>query len=237
MSPARRALVFGGSGAVGAEVVRGLVARGVTVTFTWWQSRERALALADATGAAPLHLDLRDAEAIRDALYAMASTAPPDVLVHCAALGKSASLTGLTDTDWDEAHAVNARAPFVAVHALTPHWMVGGGADVVLVGALDRAQTLPLPVAFAASQGTLPALAMALARELGPQGIRVNVLAAGVLDAGLGATLAPAVRADYLEFSALRRVGQPTEIARAAVWLALENRFMNGKVLPVNGGI
>jgi NAD(P)-dependent dehydrogenase (short-subunit alcohol dehydrogenase family) len=78
---------------------------------------------------------------------------------------------------------------------------------------------------------------MALAKELGPRGIRINLVALGVLDAGLSRELSPELLEDYKQFSALRRLGTPREAARAVLWLALHNRYMNGKVLAVNGGI
>ena len=107
----------------------------------------------------------------------------------------------------------------------------------MLVGALDRAQSLPLPVHFAGTQGMLAAMAMALAKELGPAGVRVNVVALGALTEGISRTLSPRALADYQSLSAFRRLGEPAEAARAIVWLALENRYMSGKVLAANGGI
>lgn len=112
-----------------------------------------------------------------------------------------------------------------------------GYGSIVLVGALDRTQSLPAPVPFAASQGMLAAMTMALAKELGPSGILVNMVALGILEEGLARALSPQVRADFLSFSALRRAGTPREAARAILWLALENTYMSGKVMPVNGGI
>jgi 3-oxoacyl-[acyl-carrier protein] reductase len=83
----------------------------------------------------------------------------------------------------------------------------------------------------------LSAMTMALAKELGPSGIRVNMVALGILDSGLSRELNPKLVADYKTFSALRRLGTPAEAAKAILWLALENTYMNGKVLSVNGGI
>jgi 3-oxoacyl-[acyl-carrier protein] reductase len=109
--------------------------------------------------------------------------------------------------------------------------------DVVLVGALDRAQSLPLPAHFAATQGALAALVMAAAHELGPRGIRVNLVALGVLDGGISKSLAARHRRDYETFSALRRAGTADEAARTICWLALENTYIQGKTVSVNGGI
>ena len=232
-----RALVFGGSGAVGAEVVRGLCAAGAEAVFTFRRARERALALAAETGARAEAIDLRDPEAIRALCRALGAEGAPTVFVHCAAASRSAPLAELRAEDWEAAVAVNCRAPFVACQELSPRLAEAGGGDVVLVGALDRAQSLPLPVHFAATQGMLSAMAMALAKELGPRGVRVNLVALGPLESGLSRELPPEALEDYKSFSAFRRLGTPAEAARVIVWLALHNRYMSGKVLAANGGI
>jgi 3-oxoacyl-[acyl-carrier protein] reductase len=108
---------------------------------------------------------------------------------------------------------------------------------MVLVGAMGRAQSITLPVHFAASQGMLSAMTMTLAKELGPRGIRVNMVALGLLESGLSRGISPELEADFKNCSALRRLGTPEEAARAILWLALENTYMNGEVVPVNGGL
>lgn len=211
----RTALVFGGTGHVGRAVVARLVAAGVATTFTWHTREEVATTL---PGTAR-QLDLGDPAAIE----AVVREVTPDVLIHCAAVNVA---------DLDRCYAINARSAYVAVQA-----MPAGPRDVVLLGALDRVQSLPLPPAFAASQGMLSGMVMALARAMGSDGLRINMLALGPLDGGLSTGLEATQIADYQRFSALRRRGTADEAARAAAWLALENTYLNGKVVPINGGI
>lgn len=236
----RCALVFGGTGAVGEEVLRGLARAGVPTVFTYHRSQERAAALSRELGQRAVRLDLRERAVVRELLREVTVTGPagavaPTVLIHCAAISRPAPLAAASDEDWDDSMAVSGRAAFLACQELAPRMKAGG--DVVLLGALDRSQSLPLPVPFAAAQGMLAALVMALAKELGPAGIRVNLLALGVLTSGLSQQLSPRHLEEYERFSALRRAGTPTEAARAALWLALANTYMTGKVLSVNGGI
>ena len=237
----RSALVLGGTGAVGSAVVRQLAARGVAVAFTYLRSIDRARALADEHGARAVEVDLADERAWRAALDRIAEAGPrPDVLIACAAHspppGPPEPFDQLGADAWRACFAVNVHAT-----ALACQWLVRGldgdrGGDIVLVGALDRGQSLPLPVAHAATQGALSAMAMALGHELGER-VRVNLVALGVLGEGLSRQLSTAHRRDYQRFSALRREGTADEVARTIVWMALENRLIQGKVVAVNGGI
>ncbi|MEO7331023.1 MAG: SDR family oxidoreductase [Minicystis sp.] len=228
----RRALVFGGTGAVGSAVLRALASRGVETLFTYHRQGERAAALARDLGQRAEALDLAKKASI-EAFFAKlhAEDRAPDLFFHCAAV------LGAEPEDWDATVAVNARSAFLACRALAAPMAARGGGDIVLVGALDRGQSLPLPPAFAASQGALGALAMAMAKELGPRGIRVNLAVSGLLDAGLSRGLSPRLREDYLALSALRRLGRPDEVARVLVWLGLDNHYLSGKIVPINGGI
>lgn len=234
----RRALVLGGSGAIGREVVRALRAAGVEVAFTYRRAADVAHALAGETGARAVACELTDAGAVRALCREVGGEGPggPSIVVHAAVATRLAPLAELGDDDWAVAHAVNLRAPYLAVQGCLPALTAGGG-SVVLIGALDRTQSVPVPAHFAASQGGLAAMAMALARELGRQGVRCNLVAVGLLDAGLGKELGAAMVSDYRSFSALRRLGTPAEVARAVTWLALTDTYMNGKILPVNGGL
>jgi 3-oxoacyl-[acyl-carrier protein] reductase len=236
--PRRTALVFGGSGAVGAEIVRGLCARGVRTTFTYRNGRARAEALAREVDARPLDVQLADPAAIRALVRGLdADGLTPDLFIHAAAIPSPRRLEEVTMEDWAASLAVNVTSAFVAAQELAPRLRERGGGDLVFLGGLDRTQSVPAPIPFAATQGALSAMTMALGKELGPHGIRVNMLVTGILDAGLSRDMDPQWLADYRAFSALRRLGTPAEVARVALWLALENSYMTGRVVTANGGL
>lgn len=236
VNPAR-ALVFGGTGAVGGAVLRGLAQAGIPTVFTYHRSREKAQAHAAEHSQRAVPVDLADADAIRSLVRDLERDGfVPDVFIHCAAVTRYLPLEEIREADWREAHLVNGYSAFVACQELAPR-MSGKDAHIVLVGAMDRVQSISLPVHFAASQGMLSAMTMTLAKELGPRGIRVNMVALGLLEAGLSRGIAPKLVADFKTFSALRRLGKPEEAARAILWLALENTYMNGEVVTVNGGL
>jgi 3-oxoacyl-[acyl-carrier protein] reductase len=228
-----RALVLGGSGAVGGAVVRALRARGVDVDFTFLRSREAAEAL-ERLGARAHAVDLADPAELAAFMGGLGAI---DALIHCAGVLEAAPALELDDARFERAHAINARSAFVAAREAARGMVERGRGSITLVGALDRAQSLPIPVAFASAQGLLGALVMSLAKEVGPRGVRVNLAALGLLDRGLSLGLSKAVRDDFLAYSALRRFATPDEVADPIVWLALDDTYMNGKVLTVNGGI
>jgi 3-oxoacyl-[acyl-carrier protein] reductase len=227
----KRAVVLGGTGAVGSAVLRELARRGIRASYSVHHSTTR-FAEHDA-----FEVDLADPVATRRALDALP---PTDVAIHCAAVSEAIALDDIGPSAWQHAMAVNVHSAHVLAQWLAAQDAPRGGSgakDLVLVGGLDRAQSLPLPVHFATTQGALSALVMALGHELGPRQIRVNLVALGVLDAGISKGLATRRRKDYETFSALRRQGTPDEAAKAIAWLALENTYIQGKVISVNGGI
>jgi 3-oxoacyl-[acyl-carrier protein] reductase len=234
----RRALVLGGSGAVGGAVVETLAGRGVDVAFTFHSARERALGIARAQRARAIAVDLRHPNALRELVRGLeAEGQGPDILVHAAAITRAPKLGDLGDADWAEMLAVNVTSAVVAAQALAPGLAARGGGDLIFLGGLDRAQSVTAPVGYAATQGALAAMTMALAKELGASGVCANMLALGLLDEGLSRGMDEALLADYRRFSALRRTGTPAEVARVVAWLALDNRYLTGRVIPVNGGL
>jgi 3-oxoacyl-[acyl-carrier protein] reductase len=224
-------LVLGGTGAVGSAVLRELARRGIAAVFTYHRSEDKARMLELEHGHRAVRVDLADPVATVAMLEALDAV---DVVIHCAGVSASLVLAELDMATWQQAMAVNVQSAF-----LVCRWVATRArrCDVVLVGGLDRTQSLPLPVHYAASQGALGALVMSAAHELGRLDIRVNMVALGPLGEGLSEGLAARRRKDYETFSALRRPGKPDEAAKVIAWLALENSFIQGKVLPVNGGI
>lgn len=218
-----KALVIGGTGAIGSAVLRGLATKRVPTTFTYRSNEAKARALASELDARAVALDLTDLAAVR-AFDLTGVTA----LVFCAASSFSKEEG---DDEIARALTVSVHAPLVMCRALR------SAANVVFVGALHAGQSLPLSAPFAAAQGALGPLAMALAKELGPKDVRVNLVTGGLTSAGIATAIDPARIADYERFSALRRLGAPEEIAGPILWLALDNTYVSGKTFPANGGI
>ena len=240
MADARRCLVLGGSGHVGGEVCRLLAERGARVAFTYW-SRE-----VSHPGAFGMRLDLRSFAAVERAVEdAAARLGGIDALIQCGgtagdpALYKGGGidkLQAITEDGWDEMIDVTAKSSFAACRAAA-RVMAQNGGQIVLVGSMDGVKTVPAPIHYAAGKGALRAMVQALAKELGGKGILVNMVAPGILDGGLARLLSDELLQEYLKHSSLKRTGTAREIAELVAWLALENTYVTGQSIVLDGGL
>ena len=191
-------VVFGGSGAVGREVCRALVARGARVGFTFLNHEaagSRASARARRDRRAGASSARWTASTRKWAASTPSSTAPPSAR-PCRTTARRCITSWPTSTSaaWDAMIDVNAKSSFFAVRRLGALMRADGG-NIVLLGSIDGVKPAPSPVHYAASKAALSGMAKAMAKELGPYNIRVNTIAPGVLDGGLSRVLPDDLRA------------------------------------------
>ena len=249
MTAGARCLVLGGSGYVGSEVCRTLAARGARVAFTYLRSEERAQELQrELPGLRADRLDLRDTQAVRAVVVgAAAAWDGLDVVVQCAgiagepalyrrdAAGKRERLARIDDDAWNDMIDVTVRGTFVAFQAAVPCMERGG--HLVAVGAMDGLKALPSPQHYAAAKGALRSMVQSLAQELGSRRILANMVAPGLLAGGMAGLLGPELVEDYLAHCALKRLGTAREVAEVVAYLALENTYVNGQSILLDGGL
>ncbi len=230
-----RVLVLGGSGALGTALLRELRTAGTQAVFTYHGQQERANALSLELDYPAYASDFSDADAIAVLFDSLARDGRlPDVVVHCAGVAPVALLGEISAASWDAVHAVHGRAALLCGQQMERRGLRGA---LVLVAAIDGLQPVPAPAHYAASQAAMWGLTLALAKELGPKGILVNLAVVGVLDGGISMALDPALRDSYKRYAALGRTGTCAEAARALRWLALENTYLNGAQFPLTGGL
>jgi 3-oxoacyl-[acyl-carrier protein] reductase len=231
----KRVLVLGGSGALGAALMRELHAAGAHAVFTWHRQAEAAAALTEELGVKGYQADFEQADAVAALFEALARDGLlPDAVVHCAGVAPLARIGDISAAAWDTVHAVHGRAALLCAQQMERRGLRGA---LVLVAALDGLHPVPAPAHYAASQAAMWGLTLALAKELGPKGILVNLAVVGVLDGGISTELEPSLRDSYRRYAALGRTGTCVEAARALRWLVLENTYLNGAQFPLTGGL
>jgi NAD(P)-dependent dehydrogenase (short-subunit alcohol dehydrogenase family) len=228
----RRAVVVGAGSGIGREAARALAAHGADVVCA-----DRDAEAAAATGAGTAYaLDVLDRDAVREAA---ASLGGVDVLVFTAATNVRKRLLDYADAEFDRVVDLNLRASFDLVRAFGGP-MAGRGRGSIIGFTSIRAVTVePGQGVYAATKAGLVQLLRTAAAELGPQRVRVNAIAPGVVETPLTTQIRadPTWEAAYASKSALGRWAQPSELAGAVVYLASDAAsFVTGSVLTVDGG-
>lgn len=231
----KRVWIVGGSGAVGVAVRALLEARGHRVSWTY---RTRP-----GPGGSPL--DVRDVAAIEGAaLAAREALGGLDAMIYLAAIGTTdpgrfLALDDVTPEAWDEFAAINLRGAFFASRAFARaiDGAAPSGGNIVLAGSIDGHKPVPASVPYAATKGALEAMVRALSKEFGPRNLRINALAPGVLEGGLSSVLPKRLVDDYLSHDALSRKGTFREVSELFAYFAIENTYVTGRTIAVDGGL
>ena len=224
--------VTGGSRGIGAEIVRRFAARGDQVTFFYHQSREAALALADETGAKPVCCDVADNAQVAAAFASIPRT---DILICCAGISHIGLISEISEADWRRLFAVNVDGVFHCVRAALPSMLHAQSGSIVTVASMWGEVGASCEAAYSATKGAVIALTKALAKELGPSGIRVNCISPGVILTDMCKDLADATLSELKDATPLGRNGTPDDVASAVLSLS-DLPFVTGQVLSVNGG-
>ena len=235
-------LVTGASGGIGSAVALELARRGWSVALQYRSNREAAVRLEEEIcrqgGMARAYgADLTD-EAQVDALF---SAAEKDFgflegLVNNAGVAWKGLFTDMSLSDWQGVMDADLTSVFLCCRRALPPMIRQKRGSIVNVSSMWGEVGASCEAAYSAAKAGVIGLTKALAKEEGPSGIRVNCLAPGVIDTPMNGDLSPEDLAALREETPLERIGTPEEAARAAAFL-LEEEFLTGQVLGVNGGL
>ena len=224
-------VITGGSRGIGAAAVELFAARGDRVWFLYEKNHEAAADVAERTGATAICCDVADGKAVKAAL----SGIDVDILICNAGIVHSGLLSMMEESDWDRIFDVNVKGIYTCVNAVMPAFLRKHAGCVITVSSMWGQVGASCEAAYSATKGAVIALTKALAKELGPSGIRVNCVAPGVILTDMCAGIDPEILADMAEEAPLGRNGKAEDVAKAFAYLA-GAEFVTGQVLAINGG-
>jgi 3-oxoacyl-[acyl-carrier protein] reductase len=236
----KTAIVTGAATGIGAATASLLAERGARVLAAGLQPEQLEATVAAIGGdAIAVHADVSDPAQIEQLAATAASEGGADILVNNAAIYPIGPWHEADAAQWDQVYATNVRGYFLLAKAVRPQMLARGGGAIVNVASVTFYWGEALLASYVASKGAVIGFTRALAREAGPENIRVNAVAPGAFP-----TAATAIHADQeklwndvLTAQSLKRRGECEDVARAIAFFAGDDsRFITGQTLLVDGG-
>ncbi|MFC4004614.1 SDR family NAD(P)-dependent oxidoreductase [Prauserella oleivorans] len=235
----RTALVTGASRGIGSGIARHLLDRGLQVAATYRSGQENVqkLALAYPELVLPVHLDLTDPDGAPAAVEQIrARWGRLDSLILNAGVWSGGKLAKMDPSGWWGVIETNLRSTAAIARAAIPMLAEGDNSSIVIVGSVVGEVGFAGDTAYASTKAAAVGFARSLAKELAPDGVRVNVLAPGFVETDMTAAVPDGSRRKIASETLLGRFGTVDEIARAAVFLSEDATFCTGTVLAADGG-
>lgn len=237
-------LITGASRGIGAETARLFAQKGWAVAVNYRNSRDAAEELVseirkNGGTALAIPADVGDPEQV-EALFRTAERelGQIEALVNNAGIAQQKLFTDLTDEDWDELFRVDVKGVFLCCRRALPAMIRRHRGVIVNISSMWGQVGASCEVHYSAAKAAVIGLTRALAKEVGPSGIRVNCIAPGVIQTEMNGNLTSETLEALKEETPLELLGDPADVAKAAWFLTSEDSaFITGQVLGVNGGM
>lgn len=228
----RSVLVTGGNRGIGLAVAQRLSADGDRVAVTYRSGEPPSGLLA-------VPCDVLDATAVDEAFAKVeAEQGPVEVLVANAGITRDTLLIRMSEYDFTSVVDTNLTGTYRVVKRAAAHLMRARSGRVVIVSSSAALSGVAGQVNYGSSKAGLIGMARALARELAPRGVLVNVVAPGLTDTAMSTALSDTQRDRIVGQIPLGRIATPDEVATVVRFLASEDAsYITGAVVPVDGGM
>ena len=240
---AKVALVTGASRGIGRATAEAFARAGYQVAANYCRSKEQIeqfSAQMEREGCAviPVQADVSDPEQVERMVQAVQRQfGHIDVLVCNAGIARQGLLTDFSPADWRQMMAVNLDGTFYCCRSVLPGMIRRQSGCIITTSSIWGITGASCEVPYSAAKAGIIGLTRALAKEVGPSGIRVNCIAPGVIDTEMNGNLTPEVMAQLREETPLGTIGTLKQVADLALYLAGEGAsFLTGQVISPNGG-
>jgi NAD(P)-dependent dehydrogenase (short-subunit alcohol dehydrogenase family) len=235
----RSVFVSGGGSGIGASIVEHFAGQGSKVGFVDIDEAA-STAIAKKTGALFLKCDIRNVKAYQAAIEQVGSRhGAITVLINNAARDDRHDIADVTPDFWDERMAVNLRHAYFAIQAVAPGMKKAGGGSIVNFSSVSYHTMTPRLSVYQAAKAAVIGMTRGLARDLGPDKIRLNSITPGwiMTQRQIDLWLTPESEADLMKAQVLKEKVYPADIARMALFLASDDsRLISAQNFVVDGG-
>lgn len=238
------ALVTGGSRGIGRGIVKAFAAEGAKVAFIYRGSQAAAESLAHEVQAGggvskAYQCDVTDAGAVQKVVEAVEKDlGPVNVLVNNAGIIKDDLFVRMEPSDWNAVLQTNLGGTYNFCKAVAYSMMKARKGRIINVSSIAAEHANPGQTNYAASKGAINSFTRALAVELASRGVTVNAIAPGFIETDMSEAVRNKAGDLIKKMIPMRRLGQPDDIAKAAVFLAsADASYLTGQVLTVDGGL
>lgn len=234
----KNVLINGGSRGIGAEMVRVFTEKGYHVAFTYNRSEEEALRLSRETGALAIQADSSSEADVFNALKIVnEKIGNVEILINNAAVSSFSLFTDITLEEWNGMFATNVNGAFLYTRGVLPGMINSKHGRIINISSMWGIVGSSCEVHYSATKAAIIGMTKALAKELGPSGITVNAIAPGVIMTEMNSKLSEEDLEALKDETPLMRIGEPGDVAKAALFLAgEESSFITGEVMNVSGG-
>lgn len=240
----KHVFITGGGSGIGATLTSGFLAQGAKVSFVQRSDGSAFVEeMKNEHGVEPLFIncDLTDIEALKTAMtQAQAKLGDIDILVNNAGNDVRHTLAEMSSDDWDFNHAVNLRPYFFTAQFAAPFMAQNGGGVIINYSSASYLMGMAGYPAYVAANAGITGLTRALARELGPQNIRVNAIVPGwvLTQKQLDKWATPEDLQSHLDKQCLKEHIMPEDMIGGTLFLASNaSKMMTGQVLVIDGGV
>ena len=231
-------LITGGSRGIGRAMVEQFAKEGYSVAFTYKKSESEAKSLAESTGALAIRADsASEADVIAAVKQAEEAIGGIGCLINNAGISSFSLFTDLTLEKWNEFIGGNLTGAFLYSRAVIPGMVSRKNGRIINISSMWGIVGSSCEVHYSTAKAGLIGMTKALAKELGPSGITVNAIAPGVIDTEMNSSLSNDDINALAEETPLMRIGNPIDVAKAALFLAGDGAsFITGEIMNVSGG-